>query len=89
MKMHLTESSETLKMTISEGGGIVTGDKTYVHTQRQPSAEWVVSHGLGKMPSVTVVDSAGTQVIGDVLYLDSNRVKLTFSGAFAGKAFFN
>ena len=24
MKMHLTESSETLKMTISEGGGIIT-----------------------------------------------------------------
>ncbi len=87
--MGLEPGVETLKMSVTEGGGTATGDKTYVHNQRQASREWTVTHNLNKMPSVTVVDSAGTQVIGDVLYLDSNRVMLRFSGAFAGKAYCN
>ena len=39
------------------------GDKTYEHVQSATSASWVVTHGLNKNPSVTVVDSAGTTVI--------------------------
>lgn len=64
-------------------------DKTFVYTQETPSAEWVVNHGLHKNPSISVVDSAGSEVIGDYQYIDLNNVILTFSGAFAGKAFFN
>ena len=53
------------------------------------SAQWDVSHGLGKFPSVTVTDSAGTEVIGHVQHLTPNRVLLTFSAAFSGVAHFN
>lgn len=69
----------------SQGGG----DKHYTHVQRVASDVWVVTHNLNKYPSITVVDSAETVVIGDAEYLDLNTVRLTFIGAFAGKAYFN
>jgi hypothetical protein len=65
------------------------GDKTYEHVQSASSATWSVTHGLGKKPSVTVVDSAGTKVIGEVEYVDDNNVTLKFKSTFSGKAYFN
>lgn len=66
-----------------------TGDKHYTHNQSPASAVWTVSHGLGKFPSVTVIDSAGTEVVGDVVHIDANTTEITFSAAFSGKAYFN
>lgn len=65
------------------------GDLHYIHDQLAPSASWMVAHGLGKFPSVTVVDSGGTTVVGDVAYTDANNLVLTFSAAFGGRAFMN
>lgn len=64
-------------------------DKTFVYDQTVPSSEWHVKHDLDKYPAVTVVDSAGTEVIGAIDYIDLNNVILTFTGAFSGRAFFN
>lgn len=64
-------------------------DKNYVHIQDASSATWVVSHGLNKYPSVSVVDSAGSTVVGYVFYDTLNQVTITFSAPFSGKAFFN
>lgn len=64
-------------------------DQTYTHTQAVASAEWTISHNLNKRPSVTVVDSAGTVVVGDVQYIDDNTVTITFIGAFSGAAYLN
>lgn len=64
-------------------------DLTYVHKQNVSAAVWEITHNLNKYPSVTVVDSAGTTVIGECDYIDTNNVKLTFKGAFSGKAFLN
>ena len=66
-----------------------TGDKHYIHNQNTASAVWTVTHGLGKNPAVTVVDSAGTEVVGDVAHINKNTTKITFSAAFSGKAYFN
>ena len=68
---------------------IFTGDANHVHDQGSASATWVVTHGLGKLCSVTVVDSANTVVIGDITYNSVNQVTLKFSGSFSGKAYFN
>ena len=65
------------------------GDKTYEHVQSATSASWVVTHGLNKNPSVTVVDSAGTTVVGQVDYNTVDQVTITFKAAFSGKAYFN
>ena len=68
---------------------IFTGDANFVHDQGTTSAQWVIDHNLGKKCSVTVVDSAGTVIIGQVAYNTDNRCTITFEAAFSGKAFFN
>lgn len=62
---------------------------SYVFTQGVPSTTWTIVHNLGIFPSVTVVDSGGSVQIGEVLYVSANEITLTFSAAFAGKAYLN
>jgi len=69
--------------------GLADREITYVHTQSVASAQWTIEHNLDKYPSVTVVDSAGTVVIGDCQYISRNAVVLSFIGAFSGKAYLN
>lgn len=64
-------------------------DKYHEHTQSIASDRWVISHNLNKYPNVSVIDSGGNQVFGDVKYLDKNTVELTYSYPFSGTAFFN
>lgn len=77
------------RKSVNIEGDISIGDKTYVHKQESASAEWKVTHGLGKYPAVTVVDSAGTEVIGEVDYTGLDKCVLRFQAAFSGKAIFN
>lgn len=79
----------TLNGQTIQGNITIDADKNYVYTQSTPSAVWTVNHGLNKFPTITVVDSAGSEVVGDYEYIDLNNATLTFAGAFAGKAFFN
>ena len=64
-------------------------DKTEVFTQTTPALTWVINHSLLKFPSVTVVDTAKTTVIGSVAYNSNSKITLTFSAAFAGEAYLN
>jgi hypothetical protein len=66
-----------------------TGDLTYRHVQSSPSATWTVTHNLGKYVAVSVVDSAGDLVFGDVHYDSSDQVTISFSAAFGGEAYAN
>jgi hypothetical protein len=65
------------------------GGSTYTHTQAIPLAIWTAAHNLGRYPSVSVVDTLGRQVFGDVTWVDENIVQITHGGAIAGKAYFN
>lgn len=65
------------------------GDKSYAHTQGSASATWNITHNLGKRPSVSVQDSAGSDIIGQVSHTDNNSLTITFSGAISGKAYLN
>jgi hypothetical protein len=60
---------------------------TYVHSQGVPSTVWVIDHDLGFYPNVSVVDSAGEQVEGEVDYISGTRVQVTFTAAFSGTAY--
>lgn len=62
---------------------------TYTHTQASSSATWTITHNLNKKPSVTIVDSAGTVVYGNVTYTNDNVLVVTFSAAFSGYAYLN
>ena len=64
-------------------------DANFVFSQGAAASQWVVTHNLGKKCSVTVVDSAGTVIIGQVTYNSDNQVTLDFESSFSGKAFFN
>jgi len=61
----------------------------YTHTQIAASSSWSVTHNLGKFPSVSIVDSGNHVVIGDVEYINSNELIITFTSAFSGKAYLN
>ena len=73
----------------SAASGLIAKESTFIHTQNVASAEWTIQHNLDKYPSVTVVDSAGSVVIGDCQYTSRNTVVLTFNGGFSGKAYLN
>ena len=63
--------------------------ETYKHRQTALSSVWTVVHNLGKFPSVTVVDSSGTKVYGEVEYINENSLNILFSEAFTGIAYLN
>lgn len=72
-----------------EGPPSTGDDAYYVHPQDIAAATWIVTHNLGKHPSVTVVDTSENVVIGDIYYIDSNSLTLSFSAAFSGSAYLN
>ena len=78
---------EDLKVYISSG--IAAADKNYVHPQILAAEVWTVDHNLGKFPAVTIVDSAGTEVIGEIQHINENTTQISFSASFGGKAYFN
>jgi hypothetical protein len=69
------------------GGPGPTGDVSYVHNQSVTSSVWIIIHDLGWYPNVMVIDSAGTQVEGDVTQTSSTIMTIQFSAAFTGIAY--
>ena len=70
------------------GGGTTLAQTTFQYSQATASAQWNITHNLGFYPSVSVVDSSGTQIFpGSVQYPDANHVNLTFSSAVGGYAY--
>ena len=67
------------------------GDKNFVSNQLNFSAgsAQTITHNLGKFPSVTVVDSNGKQVVGEVQHTSVNALTVTFQNAFAAKVYVN
>ncbi|MGM9756925.1 MAG: hypothetical protein ACI3ZM_02105 [Candidatus Cryptobacteroides sp.] len=66
-----------------------SGDKNFVFSQSTPSSAWTINHKLDKFPAVSVMDSAGTAVYGDIEYVDENTCIIRFNYAFSGKAILN
>lgn len=64
-------------------------DANYIHEQISPASQWSVVHNLGKRPSVSVVDSSGRVVFGEINYIDNNTLMIKFKYQFAGKAYCN
>ena len=73
----------------------IIGDITFTHNQSSTSDTWTIAHNLNRFPSVTVVDSANTVVIGTVVYDSANQLTIRFFAgegnpvAFQGKAYLN
>lgn len=79
----------TLEGDKSLGDLGIVNDKNYIHLQNTASNTWTINHNLNKYPAITVVDSAGNEVVGDIEYIDANNLRIIFRGAFKGKATLN
>lgn len=74
----------------SSGWTLDTGGATansYVHTQGIASTSWVIPHNLNFYPNVTVVNSTGHTLVGDITYTSTTSLTLTFSAAITGTAY--
>jgi hypothetical protein len=69
---------------VTGGGG---EDAPYIHDQNAPSTTWVIVHNRNQeLVDVTIYDTAGAKVIGQVHLDSNNQATVTFSSPFAGKA---
>ena len=89
VNVNIVENKQEVNISIitsSPGSG---GDLSYEYSQMVPLSSWEIEHNLAKYPSVTIVDSGGNTVIGDIIYNSENKVTVTFGAAFSGNAYFN
>ena len=82
-----TPTSEITATTVQGAIEQVRELSRYVHTQASPATTWTITHNLKMYPSVTVVDSAGSHVMGQTIYPSLNTVTVEFTSAFSGKAY--
>jgi hypothetical protein len=66
-------------------------DKSFIHTQLDPSKEWTIVHNLDKYPSVTIVDTdiPPRVIYGGIEYISKNQLKVFFTTAIGGEAYLN
>jgi hypothetical protein len=74
-----------IEVRLTGAAGVNT--RRHVHTQGVPSTTWEVTHTLGGKPSVMVVDTADTVVVGDVTYVSNTELRIEFTAPFAGYAY--
>lgn len=82
----IDETEERNFMTLREKEIALT---TFIHDQVKSLNEWTVEHHLDKYPAVTVVDSSGNVVIGNIRYLTKDILTLSFTSEFSGQAYLN
>ncbi|MBR6099420.1 hypothetical protein IKP85_06705 [bacterium] len=68
---------------------IIIKTKNFEYTQVVPSAEWQITHNLGKRPSAVIVDSAGNEFRPAIQHIDDNNCILSMIGATTGTAYLN
>lgn len=85
--LSFTPTSEITSTTVQGAIEEVRARSKYVHTQVSASTTWSVTHNLRFYPNVSIVDSALSNVMGEVTYIDENSLTVSFSAAFSGKAF--
>ena len=78
-------------VTIQDNRGGVNASQivplvSYRHTQNSSSTTWSVTHNLRFLPNVTVFDSAGNTVEGNVVHTSENALTIEFSSAISGYA---
>lgn len=59
----------------------------YHHKQNASTDVWEIRHGLDFHPNVTVLDSGGSTVEGELEYLSKNTLRVIFSAPISGDAY--
>lgn len=68
---------------------VAATDKNYVHNQIRAATIWTVVHNLNKYPTVSVIDSGDTVVLGDITYNSLSQLTVTLSALSTGKVYCN
>ena len=82
----VSTTAVTMTGAVTANGESLT---SFTHNQTTTATSWTITHNMGKHPSVTVVDSANSYVIGNIEYISSNSLTVSFKNAFKGKAYLN
>jgi hypothetical protein len=82
-------SEKTYGMVAYPAAAVDQGDLHFTYNQVTASGSWAITHNLGKNPSVSIVDSGGNTVVGDVIYINTNQLTINFTAQFSGKAYLN
>lgn len=77
-----------------DSGYFLRGDGTWaplvmVIDQLVSSTRWEIQHNLKRFPSVTLVDSSGSEFDAEVEHIDNNNLVVTLSSPTSGKVFLN
>jgi len=75
--------------TIIDLAAILKDKGTFTQCFESKLTVLTVTHNLGKFPSVTIVDDNNEVVVGQVDYINTNVLQVTFSTPFKGCAFLN
>lgn len=59
----------------------------YTHIQSTSMTIWIINHNLNYMPNVTVIDSGGNSVEGEIIYNNTNQLTLQFTVQCSGVAY--
>lgn len=92
LNMHYDSISGNISEGDSFGISLADGkteDKHFTHIQNLASDYWKITHNMNKYPSVTVLDSAGSIIICEIEYIDTNNIALIMSAPFSGVAYLN
>ena len=63
----------------------LAGSSAHLHTQSTAYASWVIAHGLGRVPGVSIYLMSGEEIETDV-FADASTVNIVFPAATAGRA---
>jgi hypothetical protein len=59
----------------------------YTHAQDIASTEWVITHNLGKYPTVLCLDSAYDEIEGSIIYSSLDQLTVQFNSPTGGMAY--
>ena len=69
------------------GGAVGSGLAPYTHVQSTMSTSWVITHGLGRIGSITTYEDSGLEVSGRVVSNGLNTSTVVFGVAISGTAY--
>lgn len=82
----IEENNNRNFLTLAEKNSAI---QTFIHDQIVSAEEWIIEHNLGKFPTITIVDTADSVVVGNVEYKSENVLRVRFTSEFSGKAYLN
>jgi len=80
-------TSEITSVTVQAAIEELRTRSRFVHDQPSASQTWSITHNMKFFPNVSIVDTALSKVVGEVVYTSENALTVTFSQSFAGKAY--